>query len=54
MIDLSPELIAFALAAAGLACGIYGGRLELSTLPPKPAPTEGVDDAAEAVPAEDL
>jgi hypothetical protein len=51
---MSPELIAAIIAACGLACGIYGGRLELSTLPPKPAPEEGADDAAEALPAEDL
>jgi hypothetical protein len=53
---MSPELIAAIIAACGLACGIYGGRLELSTLPPKPTPEpeEGADDAAEALPAEDL
>jgi hypothetical protein len=53
---VSPELIAAIIAACGLACGIYGSRLELSTLPPKPEPepTEGTDDAAEAVPAENL
>jgi hypothetical protein len=52
--DLSPEVIAFFIAAAGLACGVYGSRLELSTLPPKTESTEGHDDAAEALPAEDL
>jgi hypothetical protein len=53
---VSPELIAAFIAAAGIAFGIAGGRLELSTLPPKPdpEPTEGADDAAEAVPAADL
>jgi hypothetical protein len=50
---VSPELIAAFIAAAGIALGIAGGRLELSTLPPKPAPTEGADDAS-PLPAEDL
>jgi hypothetical protein len=51
---VSPELIAAIIAVAGIALGVAGGRLELSTLPPKPAPEEGADDAAEALPAEDL
>jgi hypothetical protein len=52
-VDLSPELISLAFLIAGLACGIAGGRMELSTLPPKPEPTEGTDDAS-PLPAEDL
>jgi hypothetical protein len=51
---MNPELIAFFIAAAGIALGVAGGRMELSTLPPKPAPTEGTDDGASALPAEDL
>jgi hypothetical protein len=51
---VSPELLAAIIAACGLAVGYAGGRMELSTLPPKPAPTEGADDGAEALPAEDL
>jgi hypothetical protein len=51
---VSPELIAAIIAAAGIALGIAGGRMELSTLPPKTESTEGHDDAAEALPAEDL
>jgi hypothetical protein len=51
---VSPELIAAIIAAAGIALGIAGSRMELSTLPPKPAPAEGTDDGAEALPAEDL
>jgi hypothetical protein len=51
---VSPELIAAIIAVAGIALGVAGGRLELSTLPPKTESTEGTDDGADALPAEDL
>jgi hypothetical protein len=51
---VSPELVAAIIAACGLAVGYVGSRMELSTLPPKPEPTEGTDDGAEALPAADL
>jgi hypothetical protein len=50
---VSPELISAAIAAAGLALMVTAGRMEHATIPPT-TDTEGAEDAAEAVPAEDL
>jgi hypothetical protein len=50
---MSPELIAATIAAAALALLVTGGRMEHASLPPT-TDTEGTDDGAEALPAEDL
>lgn len=49
---MSPELIAATLTAAALALLATGARMEAAA---RPTPTtEGTDDGAEALPAEDF
>lgn len=50
---MSPELIAACIAAAGGALLYTGWRMEQDTIPPI-TDTEGADDGAQALPAEDL
>jgi hypothetical protein len=50
---MAPELAAALVAAAGLALLVTAGRMEAATIPPT-EPTEGTDDGAQALPAEDL
>ncbi len=45
---------AAAIAAGGLALLVTGWRTELATIPKPTTDTEGADDGAEALPAEDL
>jgi hypothetical protein len=49
---VTPELIAAAIAVSGAALLVSGWRMEAATLPDPT--TEGTDDGAEALPAEDL
>lgn len=50
---MSPDLTAALIALAGTALVVTGWRMEAATTPPT-SDTEGHDDGAQALPAEDL
>ncbi len=51
---MSPELTALCIATAGTALLVTGWRMEAARLTTPTTDTEGTDDGADALPAEDL